>query len=216
MKNVAILLSGRGSNFVALSDSIESGMVPARIVAVVSNVEDAAGLARARKRGYPTACIPSAGRDREEFDREVVAFLVSQQTELVCLAGFMRLLSPYFVSRFPMRILNIHPSLLPAFPGLDAQQQTLDWGCKVAGCTVHFVDDKLDHGPIILQRAVPVEDGDDPDSLSARILEVEHQIYPEALALVCRDQTQIQGRVVGKISNLEIQASNKSRNSSIQ
>lgn len=199
MKNVAILLSGRGSNFVALSDSIEEGRIPARIVAVVSNVEGAAGLSRAKERGYQSAYIPSAGRDRETFDREVVKFLDLHQTELVCLAGFMRLLSPYFVSRFPMRILNIHPSLLPAFPGLDAQQQTLDWGCKVAGCTVHLVDDKLDHGPIILQRAVPVKDGDDADSLSSRILKIEHQIYPEALELMCKDRIQVRGRVVEQL-----------------
>ena len=194
MKKVAILLSGRGSNFIAISDAIERGEIPAEIVGVVSNVKNAEGLLHAKDRNYPTAYIPSAGKDREKFDREVVQYLKAQQTNLVCLAGFMRLLSPYFISQFPMGILNIHPSLLPAFPGLDAQNQAIEWGCKIAGCTVHFVDEKLDHGPIILQETVPVEDHDNAASLSVKILEMEHQIYPAALALVCKNQITIRGR----------------------
>ncbi len=195
MKKLAILLSGRGSNFIAISDAVESGTIPAEIVGVVSNVKDAEGILHAKDRNYPTAYIPSAGRDREEFDKEVVQYLKAQKTDLVCLAGFMRILGPYFINQFPMGILNIHPSLLPAFPGLDAQKQTIEWGCKVAGCTVHFVDEKLDHGPIILQGTITVEDHDDDASLSAKILQIEHQIYPAALALVCKNQITIHGRV---------------------
>ena len=194
MKNVAILLSGRGSNFLALSDAIEQGELPAKIVLVVSNREDAPGLENARKRGYRALFIPSKGKKREDFDREVVAELQQAQTDVVCLAGFMRLLSPYFVHQFPMRILNIHPSLLPSFPGLEAQKQALEWGQKVSGCTVHFVDEELDHGPIIVQRAVIVEEEDDEESLAKRILEQEHQAYPEALKLVCEDRVRIEGR----------------------
>ena len=196
MKNVSILLSGRGSNFMALADAIESGEIPARIVAVISNRAEATGLEHARDRGYPTAFISPHGRSREEFDREVVARLEEAGAEIVCLAGFMRLLSPLFVQHFPMRILNIHPSLLPAFPGLHAQEQAVAWGSKVSGCTVHFVDEELDHGPIIIQRAVPVLDNDDEESLSARILEIEHQIYPEALCLVCQGKIRVDGRRV--------------------
>jgi len=195
MKKLAILLSGRGSNFIAISDAVESGTIPAEIVGVVSNVKDAEGILHAKDRNYPTAYIPSGGRDREEFEREIVQYLKAQQTDLVCLAGFMRILGPYFINQFPMRILNIHPSLLPAFPGLDAQKQTIEWGCKVAGCTVHFVDEKLDHGPIILQGTTPIENHDDAASLSAKILQIEHQIYPAALALVCKNQITIHGRV---------------------
>lgn len=194
MKNVAILLSGRGSNFLALSDAIERGEIDARIVAVISNKEQAPGLEHARQRGYPAFFIPSKGKEREAFDREVVAELKKAQAEIICLAGFMRLLSPYFIQQFPMRILNIHPSLLPAFPGLDAQNQALEWGAKVSGCTVHFVDEKLDHGPIILQKSVPVLDTDDADALAHRILEQEHQAYPEALRLVCEGKLQLKGR----------------------
>ena len=152
MKNVAILLSGRGSNFMALADAIDRGEIPARIVAVISNREEAPGLEHARTRGYPTAFVSSRGRPRDEFDGEVVARLEEAGAEIVCLAGFMRLLSPLFVRHFPMRVLNIHPSLLPAFPGLHAQEQAVAWGSKVSGCTVHFVDEELDHGPVILQR----------------------------------------------------------------
>lgn len=194
MKRVAILLSGRGSNFLALSDAIERGEIPAKIVLVISNIERAAGLQHARDRGYKALYIPSKGREREEFDREVVGELKKERVDVICLAGFMRLLSSYFVSQYPMRIVNIHPSLLPAFPGLDSQKQALDWGSKATGCTVHFVDEELDHGPIIVQRTVPVLDSDDADTLSHRILEQEHKAYPEALKLICEDRIRIEGR----------------------
>jgi len=194
MKKVAVLLSGRGSNFLALSDAILRGDIPAEIALVISNVKEAPGLEYARQRGYQTAFIPSKGRAREEFDREVVKALEEAEIDFVCLAGFMRLLSSYFVSRFPMRILNIHPALLPSFPGLDAQKQALEWGVKVTGCTVHFVDEKLDHGPIIVQKQVPVLDGDSVDILSARILVQEHQAYPEALKIVCEGGYSLEGR----------------------
>ncbi len=193
-RRVGILLSGRGSNFLALSDAIEAGRVPAEIALVVSNREEAPGLEHARARGYRAVFIPSKGKDRETFDGEVVAALKEAGVEIVCLAGFMRLLSALFVREFPQRILNIHPSLLPAFPGLHAQQQALEWGVKVSGCTVHLVDEDLDHGPIILQQAVPVEDDDDEDSLSARILEQEHRIYPLALKRICEGKFRIEGR----------------------
>lgn len=196
MKRVGILLSGRGSNFLALADAVERREVPASISLVVSNRPEAAGLQEARKRGYPALCIPSAGREREEFDREVVRELQKAGVEVVCLAGFMRLLSPYFVRRFPHRILNIHPSLLPAFPGLHAQRQALEWGVKVTGCTVHLVDEELDHGPILVQQAVPVLEDDTEETLSQRILEQEHRIYPEALKLVCEERISIRGRRV--------------------
>lgn len=196
MKNVAILLSGRGSNFLALSDAIEAGDIPARIAIVVSNREDAPGLSNAKKRGYKALFIPSKGKKREDFDREVVAELRKEDVDVVCLAGFMRLLSAYFVRQFPNAILNIHPSLLPAFPGLDAQAQAIEWGVKVSGCTVHFVDEELDHGPIIIQKAVPVKDDDDAESLSHRILKEEHKAYPEALKLICQDRVRIAGRRV--------------------
>lgn len=193
-KRVGILLSGRGSNFLALSDAIERGEVPAEIALVVSNKEKAPGLEHARVRGYPTAFIPSKDRDREEFDREVVGELRKAGVEIVCLAGFMRILSPYFVREFPMRILNIHPSLLPAFPGLDAQEQAFEWGVCVTGCTVHFVDEELDHGPIIVQRAVEVLETDTAETLADRILEQEHRIYPHALKRVCDGRYRIVGR----------------------
>jgi phosphoribosylglycinamide formyltransferase-1 len=194
MKRVAILLSGRGSNFLALSDAIEAGDVPAEIVLVISNREEAPGLEHARKRGYKALFIPSKGKKREDFDREMAEELKKEQVDVICLAGFMRLLSSYFVQQFPSQILNIHPSLLPSFPGLEGQKQALEWGAKVTGCTVHFVDEALDHGPIIVQRAVPVEDDDDDETLSRRILEQEHKIYPEALRLVCEGRVQIEGR----------------------
>lgn len=194
MKKVAVLLSGRGSNFLALSDAIARGDIPAEIVLVISNIEGAVGLEHARERGYKAIFIPSRGRDREDFDREVVRELEAAEVDFVCLAGFMRLLSSYFVSRFPMRILNIHPALLPSFPGLDAQKQALEWGVKVSGCTVHFVDEKLDHGPIIVQRQVSVRDSDTVDMLSARILVQEHLAYPEALKTVCEGRHSLQGR----------------------
>jgi len=196
VKNVAILLSGRGSNFLALSDAIEAGQIPARIVLVVSNKPDAPGLIHARERNYEAVCIPSAGIEREAYDRQVVEELSARQVDVVCLAGFMRLLSSWFVQQYPRQILNIHPSLLPAFPGLHSQKQALEWGAKVSGCTVHFVDEKLDHGPIIVQRSVPVLDQDTEETLSARILEQEHQIYPEALKLVCEAKVRVEQRRV--------------------
>ena len=196
MKNVAILLSGRGSNFLALSDAIEAGEIPARIALVVSNKSDAPGLEHARERNYEAICIPSTGIEREAYDRQVVEELKARQVDVICLAGFMRLLSPWFVQQYPQQILNIHPSLLPAFPGLHSQQQALDWGARVSGCTVHFVDEKLDHGAIIVQRSVQVLDEDTEETLSARILELEHQIYPEALKLVCEEKVRVEERRV--------------------
>jgi phosphoribosylglycinamide formyltransferase 1 len=194
MKNIAILLSGRGSNFLALSDAIESGRVPGRIAVVLSNRPDAPGLQHAKDRGCNAVYIPSAGLEREAFDRLVLAELEAVQTDIVCLAGFMRLLSSCFIRSYPNRILNIHPSLLPAFPGVHAQRQALEWGVKVTGCTVHFVDEELDNGAIILQHPVPIQDDDTEETLSARILVHEHQIYPEALKLVCEDRVSVAGR----------------------
>ena len=196
VKNVGILLSGRGSNFLALVDAIDSGQVPARVVLVLSNRPDAAGLHRARQRGYPSVCVSSIGLDREIYDRLVVAELQAAGVEIVCLAGFMRLLSPWFVQQYPLRILNIHPSLLPAFPGLHAQRQALEWGVKVTGCTVHFVDEQLDHGPIIVQETVPVCEGDSEEALSQRILRQEHRIYPKALRFVCSNRLRVKRRTV--------------------
>jgi phosphoribosylglycinamide formyltransferase-1 len=197
VKRIGVLLSGRGSNFEALADSIATGRIPdAEIAIVVSNREDAPGLARAKSRGMATKVLPSKGLERETFDRQVVEVLKEQQVELVCLAGYMRLLSPYFVAAFPHRILNIHPSLLPSFPGLESQKQALDYGAKFAGCTVHFVDENLDAGPIILQAAVPVDDRDTEASLSEKILREEHRIYTEAVKLVLAGQYKITGRRV--------------------
>jgi len=185
MHSLGILLSGRGSNFVAIADSIDAGRIPhARIAVVISNKADAPGIATARQRGLDVVVIPSKGRAREAHDREVVDVLKQHSVELVCLAGYMRLLSPWFVQQFPRRILNIHPSLLPAFPGLEAQEQAFAYGVKVSGCTVHFVDEELDHGAILVQKAVTVLDSDDERSLAARILEQEHIAYPEAINLV--------------------------------
>ncbi|HET6177672.1 MAG TPA: phosphoribosylglycinamide formyltransferase [Candidatus Sulfotelmatobacter sp.] len=195
MKSLGILLSGRGSNFVKIADSIDAGRISgARIAVVISNKADAPGVATARQRGLQAVVIPSKGRSREEHDREVVATLNRHGVELVCLAGYMRLLSPWFVRQFPQRILNIHPSLLPAFPGLEAQQQAFAYGVKVSGCTVHFVDEELDHGAIIVQKAVPVLDGDDAHTLAARILEQEHIAYSEAINVVLGGNFQIAGR----------------------
>lgn len=196
MKQVGILLSGRGSNFLALSDAMEAGDIPARIALVVSNKADAPGLKHAEERNYKAICIPSAGIEREAYDRQVVKEMQAAQVDIVCLAGFMRLLSTWFVQQYPLRILNIHPSLLPAFPGLHAQREALEWGVKVSGCTVHFVDQELDHGPILLQHSVPVPDDDTEETLSARILQHEHQIYPEALKLVCEERVRVEGRRV--------------------
>jgi phosphoribosylglycinamide formyltransferase 1 len=195
MQSLGILLSGRGSNFVAIADSIDAGRIPgARISVVISNKADAPGITFARSRGLNVLVIPSRGRPREEHDREVVAALQRNSVDLVCLAGYMRLLSPWFVQQYPRRILNIHPSLLPAFPGLEAQQQAFAYGVKVSGCTVHFVDEELDHGAIIVQKTVPVLDGDDEHSLAARILEQEHIAYTEAINLVLGGKFEVEGR----------------------
>jgi len=195
MHTLGILLSGRGSNFVAIADSIDSGRIPgAKIAVVISNKADAPGLATARQRGLTAAMIPSKGRSREEHDREVVAALKQHNVDLICLAGYMRLLSPWFVQQFPHRILNIHPSLLPAFPGLEAQEQAFAYGVKVSGCTVHFVDEELDHGAIIVQKAVQVLDTDDEHTLAARILEQEHIAYAEAVKIVLGGKFEVVGR----------------------
>ncbi len=195
-KKLGILLSGRGSNFEAIADSIQSGRLPAEIGIVISNRADAPGLESARRRGLNASLIPSKGRQREEHDAEMIAALEEAGVDLICLAGYMRLLSPEFVRAFPNRILNIHPSLLPAFPGLDAQKQAIEYGAKVSGCTVHFVDEHLDNGPIILQKTVPVLEGDDEQTLAARILEQEHVAYTEALQMLLSGQFEVQGRKV--------------------
>lgn len=198
LKKIGILLSGRGSNFEAIADSIQVGRLAAEIAMVISNKAGAPGFDSARRRGLPGRLILSKGRPREEHDASVVAELRAARVDLVCLAGYMRLLSPVFVRSFPQRILNIHPSLLPAFPGLNAQKQALDYGVKVTGCTVHFVDEDLDHGPIILQKTVPVLEGDDEQTLGDRILAQEHIAYSEAIGMVLRDEIEIQGRTVVK------------------
>ena len=196
-RRIGVLLSGRGSNFEALAKSCAAGRIPnAEIALVVSNREGAPGIDKARARGIPTRVIPSKGLEREAYDRQVAAALEEARVELVCLAGYMRLLSPFFEARFRGRILNIHPSLLPAFPGLEAQRQALEHGVKWSGCTVHFVDENLDAGPIICQRAVAVRDDDTVESLSARILEEEHRLYTEAVALVLDGRYRIEGRRV--------------------
>jgi phosphoribosylglycinamide formyltransferase-1 len=195
MTNLGILLSGRGSNFIAIADSIDAGRIPdARISVVISNKADAPGIASARARGLNALVIPSRGRTRDDHDREVVAALKQSGVDLVCLAGYMRLLSPWFVQQFRQRILNIHPSLLPAFPGLEAQEQAFAYGVKVSGCTVHFVDEELDHGPIIVQRAVNAGDDDDEHALAARILEQEHIAYTEAINIVLAGRFELRGR----------------------
>jgi phosphoribosylglycinamide formyltransferase-1 len=196
MKRIGILLSGRGSNFEAIADNVAAGKINAEIAAVISNRADAPGLERARQRGLPALCLPSKGLEREAYDRQVVAALKERQVDLVCLAGFMRLLSPYFIRGFPNRILNIHPALLPAFPGLEAQHQAWEYGVKISGCSVHFVDEHLDHGPIIVQTSVPVMNDDTPETLAARILKEEHRIYSEAINLVLNDCIRIEGRRV--------------------
>jgi len=196
LKKLGILLSGRGSNFEAIADSIRAGRLQAEIAIVISNRSDAPGLESAKRRGLNARLIPSQGRAREEHEREVAAALKEAQVDLVCLAGYMRLLSPEFIRAFPNRILNIHPSLLPAFPGLDAQKQALEHGVKVSGCTVHFVDEHLDQGPIVLQKTVPVLEGDNAQSLAARILEQEHLAYPEAIRLLLSGEVEVQGRKV--------------------
>lgn len=195
-KKLGILISGRGSNFEAIADSIKSGRLQAEIAIVISNRADAPGLESAQRRGLNARLIASKGRVREEHDRDVAAALKEAGVDLICLAGYMRLLSPDFVRAFPNRILNIHPSLLPAFPGLDAQKQALEYGAKVSGCTVHIVDEHLDHGPIIVQKTVPVLETDDEHSLSARILEQEHMAYTEAIRLMLSGEVEVQGRKV--------------------
>jgi phosphoribosylglycinamide formyltransferase-1 len=195
MKSLGILLSGRGSNFVAIADSIEAGRIAdARIAVVISNKADAPGVETARRRGLEAVVIPSKGRVREEHDREVVAALKRHSVDLVCLAGYMRLLSPWFVQQFPHAILNIHPSLLPAFPGMEAQEQAFAYGVKVSGCTVHFVDEELDHGAIVVQKTGPVMETDDEHTLAARILEQEHTAYTEAINIVAGGGFEVAGR----------------------
>ncbi len=196
LKKLGILLSGRGSNFEAIADSIQAGRLQAEIAIVISNRAEAPGLESAKRRGLNAVLISSKGRVREEHDAEVVTALTQAQVDLICLAGYMRLLSPDFIRAFPNRIVNIHPSLLPAFPGMDAQKQALEYGVKVTGCTVHFVDEHLDHGAIILQKTVPVLDGDDVHTLSVRILEQEHTAYSEAIGLLLSGEIEIQGRTV--------------------
>ena len=196
MKKLGVLLSGRGSNFEAIADNVAAGKIPAEIAIVISNKPNARGLARAEERGIAIACLPSRGLEREEYDRQIVALLKEKQVDLVCLAGFMRLLSAYFVREYPNRILNIHPSLLPSFPGLEAQEQALEHGAKISGCTVHFVDEHLDAGPIIVQAAVPILDDDTDETLSARILAEEHRIYTEAINLVLSGKFRIEERRV--------------------
>jgi len=196
LKNLGILLSGRGSNFEAIVRNVLGGAIPARIAAVISNREGAPGLDRARALGLEARCLPSKGKEREAYDRELVGLLKSFTVDIVCLAGFMRVLSPYFIRAFPGRILNVHPALLPAFPGLEAQKQALDYGVKFTGCTVHLVDEGVDTGPILRQAVVPVLDDDTVETLSARILKEEHRIYSEALRLVVDDRIRVEGRRV--------------------
>lgn len=196
MNRLGILLSGRGSNFEAIADNVTAGRLHAEIGVVISNREQARGLEVARARGLNAVCIPSRGMDRESYDQLLIDELRRNAVDLICLAGYLRLLSAKFIQAFPMRIMNIHPSLLPAFPGLDAQHQAIEYGVKVAGCTVHFVDENLDAGPIILQATIAVHDDDTVDSLSARILEHEHRIYTEAISLVLGGHVEIRGRRV--------------------
>lgn len=197
MKRIGILLSGRGSNFEALADSVAAGRIAgAEIALVISNREGAPGIAKAQERGIETRVIPSKGLQREEYDRQVVAALKEKQVDVVCLAGFMRLLSPYFVREFANRILNIHPSLLPSFPGLEAQKQAWEHGAKFTGCTVHFVDENLDAGPIVAQAVAPIHDEDTAETVAARVLQEEHRIYSEAVALVLSGNFRIEGRRV--------------------
>jgi len=196
MKKLGILLSGRGSNFEAIARNVQAGKIPAEIAVVISNKEEAPGLAIAREMGLATRFIPSKGKEREAFDREVVAVLREFQVDVVCLAGFMRILSPYFIREYPRRILNIHPALLPAFPGTEAQKQALEYGAKFSGCTVHIVDEGVDTGPIVCQAVVPVLDDDTAETLSARILKEEHRIYSEAVCLLVEDAVRFEGRRV--------------------
>ena len=201
-KRIGVLLSGRGSNFEALAESIAAGQIPgAEISIVVANREGTQGIERAKARSIATRVMPSRGLEREVYDRQVVAILREYQVDLVCLAGYMRLLSPYFILAFPQAILNIHPSLLPSFPGLESQRQALEYGVKFAGCTVHFVDENLDAGPIVLQAAVPVLDSDTPESLSEKILREEHRIYAEAVRIIVEGRFKIAGRRVIQLAD---------------
>jgi phosphoribosylglycinamide formyltransferase-1 len=196
-KRIGVLLSGRGSNFEALAESVSAGRIPkTEIAIVISNRDGAPGIEKAQQRGIPTKVIPSKGLEREAYDRQVVAVLQEHQVDLICLAGYMRLLSPYFVAAFPQRILNIHPSLLPSFPGLESQRQALEYGVKFAGCTVHFVDENLDAGPIVLQAVIPVRNEDTEATLSERILAEEHRIYSEAVKIILEGRYKILGRRV--------------------
>jgi phosphoribosylglycinamide formyltransferase 1 len=196
MKRLGVLLSGRGSNFEAIADNIAAGRLDAEIAVVVSNRPEALGLEAARRRGLNACSMPSRGLDREDYDRQVIAVLRANQADLVILAGYMRILSATFIREFPMRVLNIHPSLLPAFTGLDAQHQAFEYGVRFSGCTVHFVDEHLDHGPIVLQAVAPVEQTDTAETLSAKILKAEHRIYSEAIAIVLSGKYRIDGRRV--------------------
>jgi phosphoribosylglycinamide formyltransferase-1 len=196
MKKLGILLSGRGSNFEAIARNVQAGKIPAEIAIVISNKADALGLVRAKEMGLATCFIPSQGKEREAFDREVVAVLREFQVDLVCLAGFMRILSPYLVREFPRRVLNIHPALLPSFPGEEAQRQALEYGVKFTGCTVHLVDEGVDTGPIVCQAVVPVLDDDTPETLAVRILNEEHRIYSDGICLLLEDGVRIEGRRV--------------------
>jgi phosphoribosylglycinamide formyltransferase 1 len=196
-KRIGVLLSGRGSNFEALADSVAGGRIPnAKIAIVISNREGAPGIEKAKERKIPVCVIPSKALEREAYDRQVVAVLQEHKVDLICLAGYMRLLSPYFVASYRNRILNIHPSLLPSFPGLESQRQALEYGVKFAGCTVHFVDENLDAGPIVLQSVVAVRDDDTESALSERILAEEHRIYSEAVRIVLEEKFRIEGRRV--------------------
>jgi len=208
-KRIGVLLSGRGSNFEALADSVAAGRIPnAEIAIVISNRENAPGIEKARARGIPAQAIPSRGLEREPYDKLVIAGLEEKKVDLVCLAGYMRLLSPAFVAAYRGRILNIHPSLLPAFPGLESQRQAIEHGAKFSGCTVHFVDENLDAGPIILQAAVPIRDDDTPETLSARVLKEEHRIYTEAVRIVLEGRYRMEGRRV-LLTNLAASAEKK-------
>jgi len=200
MKRLGILLSGRGSNFAAIADSVAAGRVDAEIAVVISNRPEAPGLAIAKERGFHAVSLPSKGLDREIYDRQVIEELHRAQVDLVCLAGYMRILSGHFIREFPERVLNIHPSLLPAFPGLDAQHQAWEHGVKFTGCTVHFVDEGLDSGPIVKQAVVPIADDDTAESLSRKIIRAEHRIYTEAIALVLSGRYRIEGRRVIEFS----------------
>ncbi len=196
MRKLGILLSGRGSNFEAIARNVQAGEIAAEIAIVISNKEGAGGLDIARQMGLNAVCIPSKGKDREAFEQELVAALREATVDLVCLAGFMRVLTPYFIRAFAGRILNIHPAILPSFPGVDAQQQALDSGAKFTGCTEHFVDEGVDTGPIVSQAVVPIRDDDNVATLSARILREEHRIYAEAINLILEDKIRIEGRRV--------------------